>query len=105
MTCLDNAYSLKTLVLVNSADIEGKYSEEALQNQLVLSKVEFILISKYSCFRFQRRIQEFKKGGSFERVRENFGVTMPTFAKPCPFLIKTHLRELYEEQITSLHAR
>ena len=37
----------------------------------------------------QGRIQEFKKGGSFKRVRaeraEKFWVTTPTFAKPRPF--------------------
>ena len=37
----------------------------------------------------QRRIQEFKKGGSFKRVRakraENFRVTTPTFAESRPF--------------------
>ena len=37
----------------------------------------------------QGRIQEFKKGGSFKRMRaertEKFRVTTPTFAKPRPF--------------------
>ena len=49
----------------------------------------------------QGRIQEFKKGGSFKRVRaeraEKFRVTTPTFAKPLttPIFIKTRLHELY----------
>ena len=45
--------------------------------------------SWYYTWGTQGRIQEFKKGGSFKSVRveraEKFWVTMPTFAKPCPF--------------------
>jgi len=57
----------------------------------------------------QGRIQEFKKGGSFKRVHmwstPKILGDHTHFCQTTPILIKTHLHELYYEQITSLHAR